>query len=231
MTGKYCYDYPRPSVATDCVIFGYDEGDLKLLLIERGGEPFKGKWALPGGFLNMDEDAETGARRELLEETGLDNLFVEQLYTFTTVERDPRGRVLSIAYFALIRLDQYTVTAGDDAKRAEWFSVKEIPELAFDHHIIIEMALQRLQGKIRYRPIGFELLPDKFTLTELQNLYETVLCVSLDKRNFRRKILKTGLLNQLEEKMKNVSYRAPFYYQFDKEKYEELNKIGFNFEI
>lgn len=229
--GKYCYEYPRPSVATDCVIFGYDEGDLKILLIERGGEPFKGDWALPGGFLQMDEDAETGARRELLEETALYNVFIEQLYTFTDVNRDPRGRVLSITYFALIRLNLYTVEAGDDAKNAQWFSVDNMPPLAFDHPKIVDMALKRLQGKIRYQPLGFELLPEKFTLTELQNLYETVLGIKLDKRNFRRKILKTGLLIQLNEKMKNVSHRAPYYYKFNKNKYEELSKNGFNFEI
>jgi len=228
---KYCYEYPRPALTTDCIIFGFDNFDLKILLIERANEPYKDKWALPGGFVNMDETTEDGALRELFEETGLKNVFIEQLYTFSDVNRDPRGRVVSVAYFALIKLDEYSIHAGDDAGKADWFSVNDLPELAFDHDMIIKVALSRLSGKIRYQPIGFELLPPMFTLTQLQNLYEVILQRELDKRNFRKKILKTDLLIPLDEKQKNVAHKAARYYKFDKIKYEELTNKGYNFEI
>jgi len=231
MTKKYTYDYPRPAVTTDCIIFGFDETDLKVLLIERGIEPFKGSWAFPGGFLNMDETAEEGAKRELEEETGLKNVFIEQLYTFSDVNRDPRGRVISVVYFALVKLENYKAKAGDDASKAEWFSVKEIPTLAFDHEMILRKALYRLKGKIRYQPVGFELLPEKFTLSELQHLYEVVLELKLDKRNFRRKIQKMDLLIETGEKEQNVQHKAAMLYKFNKTKYDQLSQTGFNFEI
>ncbi len=144
MKEKYCYEYPRPAVTTDCVIFAYDEEDLKVLLIERKFEPYKGKWAFPGGFLNMDEDIETGAKRELYEETALKDIKLEQLHTFGDVGRDPRGRVISVVYFALISLDEQQAVAGDDAKNVQWFSVNNMPELAFDHKEIFDMALERV---------------------------------------------------------------------------------------
>jgi 8-oxo-dGTP diphosphatase len=228
---KHCYEYPRPALTTDCIIFGFDNYDLKILLIERAHEPYKDKWALPGGFVNMDETTEIGALRELYEETGLKNVFIEQLYTFSDVDRDPRGRVVSVVYFALVKLEDYSIHAGDDASQAEWYSVNDLPELAFDHSLIIKVGLERLSGKIRYQPIGFELLPPMFTLTQLQNLYEVILQRELDKRNFRKKILKMNLLIPLEEKQKNVAHKAARYYKFDKIKYEELSKKGFNFEI
>lgn len=228
---QYSYKHPRPAVTTDCVIFGLDDTDLKVLLIQRGIEPFKGRWAFPGGFVNMDEDTETGAKRELYEETGLVNVFIEQLYTFSDVDRDPRGRVISVAYFALVSLKDNNPTAGDDAKNAKWFSIHEVPTLAFDHEKILRMALYRLKGKIRYQPIGFELLPDKFTMTELQHVYEVILETSLDRRNFRKKILKMGLLIELDEKQQGVAHKAATFYKFDKRKYEQLSLKGFNFEI
>lgn len=230
-SGNYCYKYPRPSVTTDCVIFGFDGNEVKVLLIERANEPFGGYWAFPGGFLDMDESAEDCAKRELKEETGLDNVFIEQLYTFTNPNRDPRGRVVTIVYYALIKQGDYVVTAGDDAAQAQWFSLNEIPPLAFDHDNILEVAINRIKGKIRYQPIGFELLDEKFTIPELQHLYEAILGVQLDRRNFSRKIMATGLLIPLEEKKINVSHRAPRYYYFNKDKYEQLSKSGFNFEI
>ena len=232
MTKKeYSYKYPRPAVTTDCVIFGFDETDLKVLLIERGIEPFKGKRAFPGGFIRIDETSEACARRELFEETGIKDVFMEQLYTFSDTERDPRGRVISVAYFALINLKNYKVKAGDDASKADWFSIKEIPSLAFDHEKIFRTALYRLKGKIRYQPIGFELLSDKFTLSELQHLYEVILEINIDKRNFRKKILKQDLLIELNEKQKNVAHKPASLYKFDKIKYEQLSKKGYNFEI
>ena len=228
---EYCYKYPRPALTTDCVIFGFDGQKLKVLLIERGHEPYKGKWALPGGFVQMDETTEEGAKRELKEETGLQNVFIEQLYTFSNVNRDPRGRVISVAYYALINLSDHTLKAGDDAKKTKWFSIDEIPPLAFDHEKIFKSALLRLKAKIRYQPVGFELLAEKFTLTELQHLYEAILETKLDKRNFRKKIKKMNLLIELDEKQKNVQHKAANYYKFDKQKYIELQNKGFNFEI
>jgi 8-oxo-dGTP diphosphatase len=228
---KYTYDYPRPALTTDCVIFGFDETDLKVLLIQRGIEPFKGRWALPGGFVQMDETTEEGAKRELFEETGLKDIFIEQLYTFSDVERDPRGRVVSVTYFALVSLEDNHPEAGDDAKKAEWFSIHEIPSLAFDHEKILRVAFYRLKGKIRYQPIGFELLPEKFTFTDLQHLYEIILETSIDRRNFRKKMLKMNLLIELDEKQTGVAHKAATYYKFDKVKYQQLSLKGFNFEI
>jgi 8-oxo-dGTP diphosphatase len=228
---KYCYEYPRPALTTDCVIFGFDDSDLKVLLIQRGIEPYKGKWALPGGFVQMDENAEEGAKRELYEEAGLKDIFIEQLYTFSDVDRDPRGRVVTVAYYALVSLKNNMPKAGDDAKNAAWFSIHAIPSLAFDHEKILRMAFYRLKGKIRYQPIGFELLPEKFTLPELQHLYEIILETSIDRRNFRKKILSMDILLELDEKQKGVAHKAATYYTFDKMKYEQLSLKGFNFEI
>jgi 8-oxo-dGTP diphosphatase len=228
---NYCYEYPRPAVTTDCVIFGFDAGELKLLLIERGIEPFKGKWAFPGGFLNMEENTDECARRELCEETGIENVFIEQLYTFSDVDRDPRGRVITVSYYALVKLSDYKIQAGDDAESAKWFPISQVPPLAFDHDRILRIALNRLRGKIRYQPIGFELLPEKFTMPELQNLYESVLEMQLDRRNFRKKILDTGLLIDHNESMKGVPHKGAKYFSFNKKKYKELSERGFNFEI
>ena len=228
---KYCYEYPRPALTTDCVIFGFDETDLKVLLIERGIEPYKGKWAFPGGFVQMGENTEDGAKRELLEETGLKDIYIEQLYTFSDVDRDPRGRVVSVAYYALVSLNKFNPQAGDDANNAAWFSVRNVPTLAFDHEKILRMALYRIKGKIRYQPIGFELLPEKFTMTELQHLYEVILETTLDRRNFRKKFQKMDLLIELDEKQIGVAHKAASYFMFDKTKYEQLVMKGFNFEI
>lgn len=228
---KYCYKFPRPAVTADCIIFGFDAGELKVLLIERGIEPFKGKWAIPGGFLHGDESTEDCAKRELFEETGLENVFMEQLYTFSDPDRDPRGHIVTVAYFALVKLSDYKVTAGDDAKNAKWFGISHIPALAFDHDRILRVALSRLRGKIRYQPIGFELLPEKFTLPDLQTLYEAILEMKIDRRNFRRKIDQTGLIIDQNESVKGVPHKGAKYFSFDKNKYMELVERGFNFEI
>lgn len=162
---KYCYKYPHPAVTTDCVIFGFDGKDLKVLLIKRGIEPYKDRWAFPGGFLNMKETAEEGALRELKEETGLDSSYIEQFHTYSDVNRDPRERVITIAFLALVKIQD--VKGGDDAAEARWFSVKEMPLLAFDHELIFRGAISRLRERIHFHPIGYDLLPEKFTMSEL----------------------------------------------------------------
>ena len=227
--GTYTYDYPRPAVTTDCVIFGYDGNELKVLLIERGIEPFKGCWAFPGGFLNMDEDALAGARRELKEETGLENAFIEQFHTFSEPGRDPRGRVITIAHYALVKIQE--VEGGDDAAQARWFSIGEVPPLAFDHDRILRMAMSRLKEKIHFEPVGFELLPDVFTMPQLQNLYESILEVHFDRRNFASKMLKLGILEDTGDRPAGASSRIPVSYRFNKEKYNELKAKGFRLEF
>lgn len=227
----YTYDHPHPAVTVDAVVFGFDESDLKVLLIQRDVAPFKGRWALPGGFVEPAEGLEDAARRELAEETGLKRLFLEQLYTFGAPERDPRDRVISVAYYALVKLTDHAVRAASDACNVAWFPVADLPELAFDHEEIVDMALKRLKGKIRYEPIGFELLPEKFPLSELQRLYETVLEQPLDKRNFRKKIQGMGLLRDTNEIQQDVAHRAARLFRFDKATYQRLRKRGFNFEL
>lgn len=228
---KYRYEYPRPAVTTDCVIFGFDENGLKVLLIERAIEPFIGKWALPGGFVDIEETADECAQRILQKETNLENVFMEQLYTFSDVERDPRFRVISIGYYALVKLADYNAQAGHDESNVKWFALDEIPELAFDHIGIVEKALERLKGKIKYQPIGFELLPEKFTLPDLRILYEIILQTELDDRNFRKKLLSFNLLIDTGEMQRGARNRAPKLYSFDKERYEELTRNGFYFEL
>ncbi len=227
----YEYEYPRGAMTVDCVVFGLDDEDLKVLLIQRDLEPFEGSWALPGGFVHVDETLEAAAKRELQEEAGLSKVFLEQLYTFGAVDRDPRERVVTIAYYALVNIRDHRVQAATDARNAAWFPVNDTPSLAFDHEQILEVALKRLQGKVRYVPIGFELLPRKFTLSQLQHVYETILERPLDKRNFRRKVLATDLLIETDEIEKDVAHRAARLYRFDEKKYKKLAKKGFNFEV
>lgn len=228
---KYSYEYPRPCLTVDCVVFGLDDDDIKVLLIQRGLEPFAGQWALPGGFVRMNESLDDAARRELAEETGASNVFLEQLYSFGRPDRDPRDRVVTVAYFALVKLSSQTIQAATDARNAAWFGLDDLPSLAFDHEEILQVAHQRLVGKVRYQPIGFELLPAKFTLTQLQRLYEIVLDRDLDKRNFRKKILGMDILKETDEIEQDVAHRAARLYKFDRTKYRRLTKQGFNFEI
>lgn len=227
----FSYQFARPALTVDCVVFGLDDKELKVLLVERDLEPFQGRWALPGGFVRVDEGLEEAARRELEEETGLRQVFLEQLYTFGDPDRDPRERVVTVAYYALVKRGSHRPRAGTDARNAAWFPAAKVPSLAFDHRRILEAARTRLRGKVRYQPIGFELLPPKFTLSELQQLYETILEQPLDKRNFRKKILGMELLAPLDERQKNVPHRAARLYRFDKGRYRELQEKGLNFEI
>lgn len=228
---KYEYEYQRPALTADCVIFGFDGGELKLLLIEREREPFKNKWALPGGFVFIDETTEACAKRILLEKAGIKHVFIEQLYTFSDIDRDPRERIISVSYFALVNKHQYELIAGRDTLKADWFELSKLPKLAFDHAKIVKMAIQRLKGKVSYQPIGFELLDEKFTLSQLQAVYESILETAIDKRNFRKKILGMGLLIALDEKERNVAHKAARYYKFDNKAYKALTQKGFHFEL
>lgn len=225
----FSYEYPHPAVTTDCVIFGFDGIKLKVLLIERGGEPYKGKWAFPGGFLNIDETAEHGAMRELKEETSLSPYYLEQFHCFSDPNRDPRERVISIAFLALVKIAK--VKGGDDAAKAAWFGLDEIPQLAFDHDHILHMALDKLRERIHFQPIGFDLLPEKFTLKELQMLYEAILGVHFDRRNFAKKMMHLDILSQLEETSWPTSKREAHLFSFNREKYDELKQKGFRLEF
>lgn len=238
----FTYKYPRPALAVDCVVFGFDPApagaSLKVLLIKRLDEPFKGKWAIPGGHVDVSDEGDQGesleeaALRELNEETGLKVDHLEQLYTFATPGRDPRGRVVSVAYFALVRESDHKAIAGSDAAEAMWFDVGNVSptHLAFDHGEILRMALQRLEGKVRYAPLGFNLLPPKFTLPDLQRLYEAVLRRNLDPSNFRKRILAMGILTDTGEEG-STGYRPARLYRFDKKAYDRAVKGGFNFEV
>jgi len=227
----FTYRYPRPALTIDIVVFALDAEDLKVMLIERDLEPFEGQWALPGGFVHLDEELDAAARRELVEETGLKDIYLEQLYTFGGIGRDPRERVVTVAYYALVNLAGHDVLASSDARNAAWFAMSDLPPLAFDHEHILETAHERLRGKVRYQPIGFELLPAKFPLRDLQRMYEIIFDRPLDKRNFRKKIQSMDILVELNEIEKDVAHRAARLYRFDEKKYQRKLKQGFHFEL
>jgi 8-oxo-dGTP diphosphatase len=210
-------DYPQPSVTVDLVIFTIAEDDLKVLLIRRGQEPFKGRWALPGGFVDIEESLERAAARELQEEVGVTNVYLEQLYTFGDPKRDPRGRVISVSYFALVDAERQRIVAASDAAEAQWHSVFDTPKLAFDHAKILDYAVWRLRNKIEWTTVGYELLPKKFTLSELQRVYEIILQRPVDKRNFRKKIMAQGQVVELNETRTDVAHRPARLYSFRKQ--------------
>ena len=228
---SFTYGHARPAVTVDCVVFGLDDDDLKVLLIERDRPPFAGTWALPGGFVEPAETLATAALRELSEETGVSKVFLEQLYTFGDPGRDPRDRVITVAYYGLVRRLDHAPRAASDARAVGWFPASRCPPLAFDHAEIVTLARQRLQAKLRYQPVGFELLPRKFTLSQIQRVYEAVLERPLDKRNFRKKLLGTGVLMELDETQRDVAHRAARLYRFDRKTYLGLVKRGFHFEV
>lgn len=229
--GAHCYEYPRPALTVDCVVFGLDERCLKVLLIQRRLAPFQHGWALPGGFVRIEETIDEAARRELAEEAGVTDVYLEQLYTFGALDRDPRERVVSVAYYALAKLSDHRIRAATDAEGVAWHALDELPRLAFDHRAIVELAHERLRAKVRYAPIGFELLPPRFSLTQLQRLYELVLGTELDKRNFRKKLLSMDLLVETDEVEQGVRHRAARLYRFDRRKYDRLARQGFAFAI
>lgn len=220
--------HDRLFVAVDCIIFGFDGRHLKALFVKRGIEPGLGKWSLMGGFVKKDESVNEAASRVLNSLTGLSDIYMEQLFCFGNVNRDPGGRVISITFFALIKIDDYSETLMQEHK-AKWFSLNAVPSLLFDHKQMIRLAIERLREKVSNHPIGFALLPEKFTLQQLQALYEAIYERSLDKRNFIRKIHSLNILHKLKEKEKESSRKGAFYYVFDKKKYEELDKEGVKF--
>lgn len=255
---QYTYKYPHPAVTADNVIFSFDGKDLNILLIKRNIEPFKGAWAFPGGFMNIDETIEQCAKRELQEETNFKAERMEQLMCFSSVYRDPRERVITIAFLALVKKQE--VQAGDDAAQAKWFKLKDVPALAFDHDYILRVALQKLKERIHFEPICFDLLDKEFTMTELQTLYEAILGVHFDRRNFFKKMLSWGILNKVKDEFNNTSnldesfaidfsnsyintnntdlkqqhrkrHGNAFLYTFNRERYEEKKQDNFRLEF
>lgn len=206
--------YDKPSVTVDVVVFSLVEDDLRVLLVKRKNPPFANMWAVPGGFIRMDESLEEAAARKLAEETGVNDVYTEQLYTFGDPGRDPRTRVLTVAYFALVPHDAIRHRPGADTAETNWFSMFRLPELAFDHHDILNYALTRLRYKLEYSAVGFQLLPDVFTLSELQRAYETILGEKLDKRNFRRKILLSDVLEETGRKKQESEGRPAMLYRY-----------------
>lgn len=237
--GQYTYEYPHPAVTADCVVFGYDGKELRVLLIKRGAEKeasttaYVGEWALPGGFLDVKQDKTIAhtAQRELKEETGL-KLGIKdfkEAATFSDIKRDPRERVITIAHYALVKLSE--VQADTDADKADWFSLSNIPHLAFDHDKILRVAFSRMKQDIHFEPVGFELLPEVFTLPQLQHLYESILEVKFDRRNFANKMKHFGMLSEVSIDTPRHGTRTPIKYRFNKENYERLKSNGFQLEF
>ena len=220
------------NISTDCVIFGFENFSLEILLYKRARNPNKGEWALPGGFLNKGELIEAAARRILKETTGVSDIYLEDVGVFDEIGRFPSWRVFTIGYYALISPENYKlIPYGDYTLEVKWFKISELPKLAWDHEHILEVALQKLRERVLNKPIGFELLHNKFTLPQLQNLYEVILDRKLDKRNFRKKMLSMNLLKKLDEKESNNIKRAAYLYKFDKRTYNNLAEKGFIFEL
>jgi len=229
----YTYPHPRPSVTVDNVVFGINGDTLKVLLIKRGrpGTAFEGCWAFPGGFVDENEDPDVAAKRELLEETHAKVRYMEQLQTFGKPGRDPRGHVISVAYMSLVQCDALTIQGDDDAAEAKWWPVATLPALAFDHADILAVALKRLRTKIRWQPVGIDLLPLVFGLSDLQRVYEAILGRTLDKRNFRRRVLSYGVLESAQSVRVGSPGRRPSLYRFDRNAYEALLESGGEFEV
>lgn len=219
------------ALSIDCLIFGFRNSELDILLIKHAEGISKGRWALPGGWIRYNESIDAAANRLLTSLTGVSNIFLEQLHAFGDVSRYPGKRVITLAYFALINADNYSLSAGFTASDAKWFKIHEVPRLPYDHNEILKAGFQYLKHKVRHEPLGFNLLPKKFTLHQIQKLYEAILETELDKPNFRRKLLKMNLLVPCEEKQRDVSHRAANYYRFDKRIYKKLKETGFTFEL
>lgn len=230
-TRQHFDNYFKSAFTVDNVIFGFDEGDLKVLLIKRNEAPCDGQWALPGYFVRPDEDLDSAAQRVLSEVTGLENVWLEQVKTFGTIDRHAFGRVITVAYYSLVKIADFAPRPSGPAEEVTWHQVAGLSGLAFDHDEILQVAFQRLKQSIRTRPMGFELLPPEFTLTDLQHLYEAIWETDLEKRNFRKKILSMNLLIDLERMQEGVAHRPARLYSFDEQKYRELMEEGFSFEL
>jgi 8-oxo-dGTP diphosphatase len=219
-------------VAVDAVVFGYDaEEGVSVLLIKRKFEPFQKSWALPGGLVKEEESLEEAVRRELREESGVDVSYLEQLYSFGRPDRDPRNRVVSITYYGLVRPKDYQLSAQTDAEDVAWFNITKLPKLAFDHKQIIAIAIKRLRGKLAYEPVGFELLDKKFPFSDLEKLYQKLLGKEIDRRNFKKRIVSYGFLEELNESIQRSVGRPATLFQFNKKKYFELKERGYNFDL
>ena len=221
----------KSAFSVDNVIFGFQGDNLKVLLIKRKEEPFRGEWALPGDIVQPQWNLDEGARHVLKQLTGIENVYLEQVHTFGEVDRHPRGRVITVAYYSLIKISDVVIKPASFAEKVEWKDIRDIEKLAFDHYEIVKTCLERLRLNIKLRPLGFELLPEKFTLTELQKLYESILEKELDKRNFRKKILSMNILKFHNELQRGVAHRPAKLYSFDAEKYYEAKQNGFIFEL
>ncbi|MEM7161803.1 MAG: NUDIX domain-containing protein [Bacteroidota bacterium] len=221
-------------IAVDAIVFGYNrETGISVLLIKRKYPPFQGMWAIPGGFVLDDEDLETAVERELREETGVEIKYLEQLYTFGQPDRDPRKRVISVSYFGLVKAKEFSrLKASTDAEDAAWFNIKRLPKLAFDHKAILKTAVDRIRNKVHYQPIGFELLDSKFPFSDLEKLYAALLDKDIDRRNFKKKFMSLGILEELNEKAKREGAGRPGnLFRFNKRKYKALLKKGMHFEV
>lgn len=230
MIMDYYIQEDKMYVATDCIIFGFDSGNLKLLIFKRRVKPMLGQWSLIGSFVKIHENVTEAAKRVLKEITGLENVFMEELRTYGKEDRDPGYRVISVGQYALMRINDYD---RELVKKhgANWYDIEKVPKLVLDHNLMVEDALERIKRKARTKPIGFELLPEKFTIPQLQKLYEAIYQKRLDARNFRKKVLSLKVLIKLDEKDKSTSRRGAFLYRFDHKKYQKLSDSGFNFEI
>lgn len=229
---NYYSHHPKLLVAVDSIIFGFNENehDLKLLLLKRNFQPEEGNWSLMGGFVSADENLDDAAKRIVAQLTGLNDVYMEQLYTFGDINRDSGGRIISVAYFSLIKINEHDSKLVKE-HGASWVSLSQLPTLIFDHNEMVQKALRKLRIRARTQPIGFELLPEKFTIPQIQRLYEAIYQFPFDKRNFRRKLLAMELLEKLDEKEKATSRKGAFYYCFNQKKYEELIERGFNFDL
>jgi 8-oxo-dGTP diphosphatase len=227
---RYYSEGAKELIATDCIIFGFDDDELKLLIVKRPIVPEEGKWSLVGSFIKDGESINDAAKRILFELTGLDNVYMSQLYAHGDVDRDNGARVISVSYFALINIEEHNNQLVDEFG-ARWVPLSKLPHLVFDHNQMVDMALNRLRKDSKYKPIGFELLPEKFTLPKLLSLYEAIYQKKIDKRNFRKSIIKTGVLEKLDEKDKESSKKGAFYYSFNKENYKKMAEKGFDFNL
>jgi ADP-ribose pyrophosphatase YjhB (NUDIX family) len=223
----YTYNSPRPVVSVDNLIFTWDKKDLKILLIQRSKEPFEGEWVLPGGTVKIDESLSDAALRILKDTTGVANAYIEQCHTFGEVARDPRDRVISVAFYACVQFEKLEIIPGSEPTGIDWFSIHDLPALAFDHLDIINKAIEILKDKFKTNPISFELLPEEFTLSQLQKMVESLIQKPLDKRNFRKKLFRLGLLEELDQsKVKRQVNRLATLYRFDKSRYKSIARKG-----